>query len=102
MRYLGLDLGTNSVGWAVVDENNQLVKKNGYTFWGVRMFEEAETAAERRTHRSGRRRLERRKQRIELLRKEFFAEINKVDVNFFQRLDDSFYKIEDKKSVNNS
>lgn len=24
---IGLDIRTNSVGWAVVDENNQLVKK---------------------------------------------------------------------------
>lgn len=38
---IGLDLGTNSVGWAVVDEQNQIVRKNGFTFWGVRMFEEA-------------------------------------------------------------
>lgn len=93
---LGLDIGTNSVGWAVVDENNQLVKKNGFTFWGVRMFEEAQTAAQRRGFRGVRRRLARRKQRITLLQNEFNDEIEKVDKNFFQRLNDSFYKKEDK------
>lgn len=93
---LGLDIGTNSVGWAVVDENSQLVKKNGFTLWGVRMFEEANTAAERRGYRSSRRRLARRRQRILLLQNEFNAEISKIDKNFFQRLNDSFYKKEDK------
>ena len=29
--YLGLDIGTNSVGWAVTDENYNLCKENvGY------------------------------------------------------------------------
>lgn len=93
---LGLDIGTNSVGWAVVDENNQLVKKNGFTFWGVRMFEEAKTAEERRGYRGARRRLVRRKQRIALLQNEFKDEIEKIDKYFFQRLNDSFYKKEDK------
>lgn len=93
---LGLDIGTNSVGWALVDENNQLVKKNNFTFWGVRLFDEAQTAAERRLNRSARRRIARRRKRIELLQEEFFDEINKVDANFFQRLNDSFFKVEDK------
>ena len=93
---LGLDIGTNSIGWAVVDENNQLVKKNGFTFWGVRMFDDAATAAERRGFRSSRRRIARRKKRIVLLQKEFNEEINKIDPNFFQRINDSFLKQEDK------
>lgn len=29
---LGLDIGTNSVGYALLDENNKLIKKNGHTF----------------------------------------------------------------------
>ncbi len=94
--YLGLDIGTNSVGWAVTDENYNIIKKNNFSFWGVRMFDEAKTAKERRTFRSSRRRLARRKERIELLQAEFLEEINKVDPNFFQRLNDSFCKQEDK------
>ncbi len=97
---LGLDLGTDSVGWALLDENNHLIKKNGFTFWGVRMFEEAKDASERRGYRNSRRRLNRRRQRIELLQQIFAEEINKVDSTFFQRLNDSFYKIEDKKNGN--
>jgi len=97
---LGLDIGTNSVGWAVVDENNKIVRKNGFSMWGVRMFDDAESASERRSFRSNRRRIARRKQRINLLQKEFENEITKVDSNFFQRLNDSFFKIEDKKLNN--
>lgn len=97
---LGLDIGTNSVGWALVDENGEVIKKNGFRFWGVRMFDESKAASERRTNRCSRRRLRRRKQRIELLQNEFRDEINKVDANFFQRINDSFYKIEDKSIQN--
>lgn len=65
---LGLDIGTNSVGYALLDENNKLIKKNGHTFWGVRMFDEAETAKDRGSYRKSRRRLLRRKERMEILR----------------------------------
>lgn len=97
---LGLDIGTNSIGWALVDENGDVIKKNGFRFWGVRMFDEADTAKERRTNRSSRRRLRRRRQRIEWLQEEFRDEINKVDDKFFQRLNDSFYIVEDKQDRN--
>ena len=42
--YIGLDLGTSSVGWAVTDENYHLMKKHGKDMWGIREFDEAETA----------------------------------------------------------
>lgn len=98
--YLGLDIGTNSIGWAVVDQNGNIVKKNGFSLWGVRMFDEAEDASTRRLNRSARRRLKRRARRIKLLREIFVDEIDKVDSTFFQRMDDSFYKLEDKKLNN--
>lgn len=97
---LGLDIGTNSIGWALVDENGDVIKKNGFRFWGVRMFESAETAKKRRTYRSSRRRLRRRRQRIEWLQEEFREEIHKIDDKFFQRLNDSFYMVEDKQDHN--
>ena len=97
---LGLDIGTNSVGYALLDENNKLIKKNGHTFWGVRMFEEAKTAKDRGSYRKSRRRLLRRKERIEILRSFFTKEICEVDPTFFERLDDSFYYKEDKKNKN--
>ena len=43
--YLGLDMGTSSVGWAVTDEKYQIVRKKGKDLWGVRLFPEAQTAA---------------------------------------------------------
>lgn len=93
---LGIDLGTNSVGWAVTDENGDLVKKNGKTLWGVRLFEEAETCKSRRLFRSSRRRLLRRKQRLSLLQDIFAEEISSIDPYFFQRLHESKYHLEDK------
>ena len=76
---LGLDIGTNSVGYALLDENNKVVRKNGHSFWGVRMFDESSDAKSRRNYRSNRRRLQRRKQRIVLLQELFNEEIKKVD-----------------------
>lgn len=92
----GLDIGTNSVGWCLTDENNNIIKKNGKSLWGVRMFEEAETCAERRSHRCDRRRLTRRKERLNLLQELFKDEINKIDSSFFYRLDNSFCVNEDR------
>lgn len=97
---LGLDIGTNSVGWALTDEDYNIVKKQGKSLWGVRLFEEASTAEERRLHRTSRRRLQRRKFRLSLLQELFANEICKVDKNFFQRLDDSRLTIDDKQLKN--
>ncbi|MDL2230165.1 CRISPR-associated protein Csn1 [Alistipes sp. OttesenSCG-928-L06] len=74
-KILGLDLGTNSLGWAVVED-----RPDGYTLreHGVDIFQEgvkiekgieSSKAAERTEHRSARRRLMRRKLRkIETLK----------------------------------
>ena len=62
--YLGLDIGTTSVGWAVTDEEYNLCKFKKKSMWGVRLFEEAETAKERRLKRSARRRLERKSREL--------------------------------------
>lgn len=93
---LGLDLGTDSVGWCVTDENDKIVKKGGKSLWGARLFDEASSAAERRTNRTVRRRLARRKQRMELLQLLFKEEIDKVDPSFFLRLNEAAYHREDK------
>lgn len=95
--YLGLDMGTNSVGWAVTDERYHLIRKKGKDLWGVRLFQEAETAASRRTSRTSRRRRQREVARIGCL-KELFAEaIDEVDAGFYQRLEDSKFFEEDKR-----
>lgn len=94
--YLGLDVGSASVGWAVSDENYNLCKFKGKDMWGIRLFETAQTAAERRSKRANRRRLERRKQRIDLLQEIFADEMSKVDDTFFIRLNESRLYLEDK------
>lgn len=94
--FLGLDIGTDSVGWAVTDANYQILRRKGKSMWGVRLFDAANTAAERRMFRTGRRRYQRRRQRITLLQELFAEEMGKVDTAFFQRLNDSAYWMEDK------
>ena len=49
--YIGLDMGTSSLGWAVTDDKYRLLRKKGKDMWGVRLFDEADTAAARRTNR---------------------------------------------------
>lgn len=95
--YLGLDIGTASVGWAATDTEYKIIRKNKKRLWGVRLFEEATTAQERRSYRSNRRRLARRKWRLNLLEELFSEEIAKVDPNFFLKLKESKYHNEDKK-----
>ena len=95
---LGLDLGTDSVGWCLTDENYHVIRKSGKSLWGVRLFEEAKDASERRQARSGRRRTLRRKERIRLLQELFVSEMDKVDPGFFQRLELSKYHFEDRKN----
>lgn len=94
--YLGLDMGTNSVGWAVTDPNYNLLKAKGKDLWGIREFNEASGAVERRTHRISRRRRQREQVRIGLLKDYFHDAIGEVDPDFFQRLANSKYHLEDK------
>ena len=69
--FIGLDIGTDSIGWAVTDVNYNLLKFKGKTLWGVRLFDCAKSAEERRTHRTSRRRIERQHQRITWLQEIF-------------------------------
>ncbi len=99
-RYnIGLDIGTTSVGWAVVEEDNQkIMRKGNKALWGVRLFEEATPASDRRGFRSTRRRYDRRRNRIKLLQEEFKEEIEKIDNNFFKKLQESKYNAQDLKN----
>lgn len=94
---LGLDMGTNSLGWAVVDNStNDLVSYHGHPMWGVRMFSESSSAEDRRMKRLARRRYQRRRQRILLLREIFQKEICDKDPYFFYRMDQAFYVSDDR------
>ena len=106
---IGLDIGTNSVGWAVITDdykvpakkmkvlgntNKEFIKKN---LIGALLFDAGNTAADRRLKRTARRRYTRRRNRILYLQEIFATEMNKVDESFFHRLDDSFLVPEDKR-----
>lgn len=94
--YLGLDIGTASVGWCCTDLDYNVLKIKNKRTIGTRLFPGGETAAVRREYRGNRRRLDRRKYRLNILEELFFEEINKVDTSFFQRLKESKYWLDDK------
>ncbi len=94
--YIGLDPGVSSVGFAVTDENYNVIKKKGKELIGVRLFKSGETAKSRRNNRASRITLSRKKERIELLQNIFYEQVLNVDANFFGRLSDSMFHIEDK------
>ncbi|BAH87720.1 hypothetical protein SmuNN2025_0694 [Streptococcus mutans NN2025] len=106
---IGLDIGTNSVGWAVVTDDYKVpakkmkvlgntdkshIKKN---LLGALLFDSGNTAADRRLKRTARRRYTRRRNRILYLQEIFAEEMSKVDDSFFHRLEDSFLVTEDKR-----
>lgn len=106
---IGLDIGTNSVGWAVITDDYKVpskkmkvlgntdknfIKKN---LIGALLFDEGTTAEDRRLKRTARRRYTRRKNRLRYLQEIFAEEMSKVDSSFFHRLDDSFLVPEDKR-----
>lgn len=93
--YLGLNVGTNSIGYAVTDEQYRLLKFNGNDAWGSIVFDAASSNEDRRNHRLVRRNLDRRQQRIVWLQEIFAKEISKVDDRFFIRLSESFRWRED-------
>ena len=94
--FLGLDMGTSSVGWAVTNTKYELLRKKGKDMWGIREFDEASSAAERQTNRVNRRRRQRQVVRLGLLKSYFSEEIAKIDPDFFTRLENSKYFLEDK------
>lgn len=94
--FLGLDIGTDSIGWSVTDAYYKILKYKGNAMWGVSLFEQAEQAAERRSFRTTRRRTDRRKQRILLLQELMLPAIVPVDEKFFLRLKESALWNDDK------
>lgn len=98
--YLGLDMGTSSVGWAVTTSDYDLVRAKGKDLWGVRLFDKAQTAVERRNYRAARRRRKREIARLGFLKSVFAQEIEKVDEGFFVRLEESKFYMEDRSEMN--
>ena len=100
--FVGLDIGVGSVGWAVTNKLYELLKFRSHKMWGSRLFDEAESAVGRRSFRSIRRRLERRKLRLKLLEELFADAMAQVDPTFFIRLRESKYHHEDKTTGHSS
>ena len=94
--YVGLDMGTGSLGGAVTDTQYHLLKVKGKDFWFVREYESAKSQLDRRTHRIAKRRLQRHKARIGLIRSYFAEDVLKRDPLFYIRQDNSKYYQEDK------
>lgn len=86
---VGLDIGTNSCGWVATDFKNNLLRLHGRTAIGSHLFEEGKSAADRRSFRTTRRRLKRRKWRLSLLEEIFDPYMSKIDPYFFARLKES-------------
>lgn len=94
--FVGLDIGTDSVGYAVTDEDYALCKHRSQPMWGATLFDSAKQCDERRGFRSARRRLNRREGRIRLLQELFCGEISKTDPHFFKRIAESALFSEDR------
>ena len=86
---IGLDLGTASIGWAVVDDNDKLIRKSGKNLWGVRLFDEAKSAKKRIMFRRQRRTINKRSWRLHLLKQELKDYVLKEDKDFFKKLKES-------------
>ena len=98
--FIGLDIGSDSVGWAATDDEFNILRLKGKDAWGARIFDDASDAKERRMRRANKRRINRRKYRIFLLNKLFSSLINPIDDTFFLRLSESTYLLEDRSIKN--
>ncbi|UQS84794.1 type II CRISPR RNA-guided endonuclease Cas9 [Apilactobacillus apisilvae] len=87
--HIGLDIGTSSVGFAAKYDDGSFVHKKGKNIIGARLFNEGQTAEERRTHRTARRRYNRRRWRLNLLNQIFKEPLDEVDADFLKRLKQS-------------
>lgn len=69
-----------------MSEEYDILKFKGKSAWGVTLFDEANPKADRRASRTARRRLNRRQQRVGLVKELFAEEIAKKDEDFYKRL----------------
>lgn len=94
--YIGVDVGTDSVGYAVTYADYALLKHKGEPMWGSTVFEEGNLRDKRREFRSARRRLHRRQHRVQLIQDIFAKAISKIDSDFYLRIKQSNLFREDK------
>lgn len=99
---VGLDIGTNSTGWVVMNKNNDILKLRGKTAIGARLFEEGHSAADRREFRATRRRIKRTRRRIRLLEEFFDPYMAEIDPNFFARMHESILSPRDDRKTHST
>lgn len=97
--YIGLEVGPTYAAYAVTNESYNLERFKGKDMWGIYKFDEAENSQDRRNARSARKNIKKEKERIGLIRSYFHDEIEKADVNFFARLDNSTFYTGDKDKI---
>lgn len=114
---LSFDIGSNSIGWAIIRKDVELYHKRipiydyksgdilsfkDRYFWGSLLFNKVKNknnktpASIAREKRNYRRRIRRRKWRLKQLRNIFAEEMKYIDDGFFKRLDESFLQRDNK------
>ena len=87
---ISLDMGTNSIGWAVVwdsgDKADQIVVRKGQRLYGARLFDAAEDSQKYRSARSARRTLGKKIWRLNLLKGVLKDYVLNEDKDFFKNL----------------
>lgn len=86
---IGLDIGTNSVGFVAIDKKMKVLQYNGRFAFGTHEFVGAETAENTRLKRGARRRYNRRKKRIQLLQEQFSSQMEQQ--SFFSPKDSQHF-----------
>ena len=80
----------------IIIKDNKILKKGKRNMWGSRIFKEAQTAEKRRVFRGTRRRIDRRRERINMLQSLIIEDIEKQYPNFFPMLRETSLDYEDK------
>lgn len=97
---IGLDIGDTSIGYAVIDDDCNVVKVKHKHAWGAYLFDAGETAAKRRAFRSQRTHYARRRERIAALQMLTADDVLSADDSFFIKLKSSFlHNVEEDKEL---
>lgn len=94
--FLGITVSSDQIGWAITNPKYELERVSRKDLWGVRLFDKAETAENRRLLRSSRRMNDRKKRRLQYLKDIFQDEIDQVDPNFLEQLKENRFNQEDR------
>lgn len=97
--YIGLNIKENGIAYAVTDDNYKVKKvKQGdnIRLMGLYTLPAAKSAQDRGNLRRTRRRLGRQKFRKKFLRETLAKDVLAVDPDFYKRLDNTFFRSEDK------